>query len=120
MDNLSVPWRIIIEGLGNSPDQIAANLQAQGIQGVRNTVRFLNPIVRFVRGALPLRHLDMDLIQAGVLRIILPAGQKVEASLTQAVRDFLKDFNQGAYPELEMSMEKAEHILLGEENGYPD
>ena len=33
--------------LGNTPDEVADTLRASGITGVRNTVRFLNPIVRF-------------------------------------------------------------------------
>ena len=39
----------ILKELGNTADEVAAALQAKGIKGVRNTARFLNPLVRTSR-----------------------------------------------------------------------
>jgi len=48
----------VLANLGASADDVAAKLRARGIQGVRNTGRFLNPIVRYLvaRQLLPLRR----------------------------------------------------------------
>ena len=45
----------MLTDLGSSADEIAATLGGDKIQGVRNTVRFLNPIVRYCQ-----RHLMVD------------------------------------------------------------
>jgi hypothetical protein len=91
----------LLQQLGITADEVAAALKNQGIQGVRNTVRMLNPIVRFARTQVP-DSLDMDLIKGDVLRIIFH-GKTEEVPLPSAVRDFLDAFNRGAYPELEIA-----------------
>src|SRR5262245_61971154 len=38
----------MFDQLGHSADEVAASLKSLGIKGVKHTVRFLNPIVRYV------------------------------------------------------------------------
>ena len=61
MENNSARLHRILCELGDSADQVAETLKAQGILGVRNTVRMLNPIVRFVQGSLLISNIGMDL-----------------------------------------------------------
>jgi hypothetical protein len=89
----------MLDQLGNSPYEVAQSLKSLGIQGVRNTVRFLNPIVRYARTQIP-HALEMDVMTGTTLRIALPIGTK-EVPLPEAVQVFLECFNQGKYPDLE-------------------
>jgi hypothetical protein len=86
--------------LGSNADEVADTLKSLSIQGVRNTARFLNPIVRFARtqcgGAT-----DMDVMTGTTLRIVLPWGTQ-HFPLPPAVQSFLEAFNRGEYPQLEM------------------
>jgi hypothetical protein len=97
----SHPVARMLQDLGNTADDVAAVLKAQKIQGVRNTVRMLNPIVRYV-GSLVSGARDMDLIEAGTLRITFLNGSVERVTLPEAIREFLDAFNTKAYPELEL------------------
>jgi hypothetical protein len=90
-----------LDGLGNSAAAVAGTLRASGIQGVRNTARFLNPVVRFIQQSLPSSFLDMDLTRPNTLRLKLQDGSSIDVDLPAPVRDFLHAFDQGAYPDLE-------------------
>ena len=57
----------MLDELGGTPDAVAEVLRAAGIRGVRNTVRFLNPVVRYARKFLPDAQ-GIDLIQGDRLR----------------------------------------------------
>jgi hypothetical protein len=94
----------LLQGLGGSADAVAATLRAAGIQGVRNTVRFLNPVVRYLQGQLR-ADASMDLIEPGKVRLRYGDGSREEAVLPAAVCQFLDAFNQGAYPELHLPPE---------------
>jgi hypothetical protein len=102
MDAISSSIEKILVALGTSPGEVAETLKAQGIQGARNTVRLLNPIVRHVQGLLLISNLGMDVMKPDTLRITLLDHSTVETPLPQAVSDFLLAFNQGAYPDLEI------------------
>src|ERR1700732_3419989 len=93
----SHPVARMLHNLGNTADDVAAVLKAQKIQGVRNTVRMLNPIVRYVGGLVPDTR-DIDLIEAGTLRMTLRNGIIERVTLPEAVREFLDAFNASAYP----------------------
>jgi hypothetical protein len=95
------PVARMLQDLGNTADDVAAVLKAQKIQGVRNTVRILNPIVRYV-GSLVSEARDMDLIEAGTLRITFLNGSVERVTLPEAIREFLDAFNTRGYPELEL------------------
>ncbi len=93
--------------LGSTAEAVAATLSANSIKGVRNTVRHLNPIVRFVQGQLRIDDFSLDLTQEKgkqqySLRLILADGTKEEVALPPPVEAFLDAFNQGAYAELEL------------------
>lgn len=89
-----------LERMGTTAEEVAATLRANGIQGVRNTVRVLNPIVRYLQDTLRIDSLDADLMTGNYVRI---NGTGVpQVPLPQPVLDFLDAFSRGAYPDLEL------------------
>jgi hypothetical protein len=86
--------------MGTSAVEVAATLRTTGVQGVRNTVRVLNPIVRYIQNELRLDNLDADVMACTNFRIHGPAGRQVP--LPQTVLPFLDTFNRGSYPDLEL------------------
>src|SRR5947209_7237698 len=91
----------VLSGMGQSPDEVAETLRAAGIQGVRNAVRFLNPIIRFCQPHVRAGHFALDLIQGDVLRMVLPNEKPESVPLPRPVKEFLDAFNRGTYPDLE-------------------
>jgi hypothetical protein len=96
----------ILSGLGGSADAVAATLRDAGIRGVRNTVRFLNPIIRYCLARLRLDDYALDVTQRDVMRMVLPGGKHERVPLPDAVKQFLDAFNRGAHPELEVPPEQ--------------
>jgi ABC-type uncharacterized transport system fused permease/ATPase subunit len=90
----------LLEQMGASAEEVEATLRATGVQGVRNTVRVLNPVVRYVQNALRLDNLDADVMTGKTLRVHGAGGGAVP--LPKPVLDFLDAFNRGAYPDLEL------------------
>ena len=95
-----------LEQMGGTADEIAATLRAKGVQGVRNTVRFLNPIIRYMQVVVRIDNLDADMMTGRTLRIH-GGVKKQEVTLPQAVMDFLNAFNRGVYPDLELPKDKS-------------
>lgn len=93
-------------GLGSTAAEVAATLQSRHIQGVRNTVRFFNPIVRAVQSELQVDFSTLDAIQPDTLRMTLP-DRTEQVGLPAAVKNFLDAFNRGDYPELELPADGA-------------
>jgi hypothetical protein len=91
----------MLDALGRTPDEVADALRVRGIQGVRNTVRILNPVVRYVTAQLPEAR-AADLILVDRLRIVFASGEVTEVPVPEAVLEFLAMFHRGAYPDLEM------------------
>ena len=91
----------MFDRLGGTPQEVADALQACGIQGVRNTMRFLNPIIRYAAGRIE-GAADLDLIAGDRMRVLLTSGEIQEFTVPEPVRQFLEAFHQGAYPELEL------------------
>jgi len=89
-----------LEKMGTSADEVAATLRAADVQGVRNTVAGLNPIVQFIRNTLHLPKLEADVMSGKTLHINGVGGQEV--ALPPAVLDFLNAFNRGEHPDLEV------------------
>ena len=89
-----------LEQMGSSAEEVAATLRATGVQGARNTVRGLNPIVRYVQNTLRLDNFDADVMTGVTFRVRGIDG--VEVPLPKAVVDFVDGFNRGAYPDLEL------------------
>ena len=91
----------MLSQLGQTAQEVAASLRNQQIQGVRNTVRFLNPVVRYVQRQVTGAR-AIDVMSGDTVRIAFPDGAKEEVPLPQAVKDFLDAFNRGAFPDLEL------------------
>jgi hypothetical protein len=91
----------ILAGAGIAPEQVADTLRNAGIRGVRNTVRFLNPIVRYCQSLLSRQDVSLDVIQPDMLRIRFPDKRTTQLPLTPSVKQFLDRFNSGAFPDLE-------------------
>jgi hypothetical protein len=91
----------MLDALGSTPDEVANALRARTIKGVRNTVRFLNPIVRYATTCLTEVY-GIDLIQGDRLRIVFANGSTTEVVVPDPVLRFLEAFHRGQYPDLEM------------------
>ena len=91
----------MFDGLGDTADDIAHQLNTLGLRGVRNAVRFLNPVVRYCQTKLP-RVRDVDVIIGHALRITHLDGATTEIPLPDAVIEFMALFNEGEYPMLEL------------------
>jgi hypothetical protein len=98
--------RVLFE-LGTSADEIATALRAKGIKGVRNTARYLNPIVRYALTHMKAEALDLDVTEGNALRLILDRQRKETILLPQAVLQFLEAFHLGKYPDLEMTSDES-------------
>jgi hypothetical protein len=81
-------------------------LRANSIKGVRNTVRFLNPLVRYLRKQLPV-DASVDVIRRDKARLAFWNGNVEEVPISEATRQFMDAFDAGAYPELELPSEAA-------------
>jgi hypothetical protein len=97
----------LLENLGNSPEEVASALRQHGVKGVRNTVRFLNPIVRFVRAQPSLETVDCDVILGNILRMRFPGGSEEHVTVPRPILDFLKLFNSGGFADLELTVDEA-------------
>lgn len=93
----------MLDVLGRTPDEVAAALRARGINGVRNTARFLNPIVRYAH-SVTTNVYGIDLTQGDRLRIIFANRDVAEVPVPQPVLEFLDLFHRGHYPDLEMPL----------------
>lgn len=99
--------RQILASLGDSAQAVAVTLKTNGVRGVKNTVRYLNPIVRYAQNQLRIDDFGLDLMQRDgrqvyTLRLSLPDGHMREADLPVPVREFLESFNRGEHPDLEL------------------
>ncbi|HJZ53404.1 MAG TPA: hypothetical protein VKE74_00510 [Gemmataceae bacterium] len=92
----------MLDELGRTPDEVADSLRARGVTGVRNTVRFLNPVVRYVHTLIPGTY-GIDLILGDRLRIVFADSRVTEVPVPEAVLGFLEAFHRGQYPDLEMT-----------------
>ncbi len=75
----------LLEEMGATQDDVAGCLRASGIHGVRNAVRFLNPIVRYVQERVRVDARSLDLMQGDRLRLTLVDGRKIEADVPEPV-----------------------------------
>jgi hypothetical protein len=105
--NLQDDLHTNLERMGGTADEVAATVRAKGVQGVRNTVRLLNPVVRYVQNILRIDNLDLDVMTGKTIRANSGSAVKMqELPLPEPVREFLDAFNRGAYPDLELPPEK--------------
>jgi hypothetical protein len=91
----------MLQSLGKTADEVASTLRAKGIQGVPNTIRHLNPIVRYaqsqIAGCCGMHIVDHK------LTIHFVDGREKEEVIPQAVKEFLEAFNRGQYRDLLLS-----------------
>jgi hypothetical protein len=99
--------RRILDGLGQTADEVATALQAKGIKGIRNAARYLNPIVRYAQSQVKIDALGLDVMKGDTLRFYFHQKKKEKVPLPQAVMQFLNAFNQGKYPELELPLDQS-------------
>jgi hypothetical protein len=90
----------LLAALGNTADEVASALRAKRIQGTPNTVRQLNPIVRYVQSQLP--DVQTANLIADLLTIQFSDGRQQQQITPPAVHDFLDAFNRGQYPDLHL------------------
>ncbi len=94
----------MFEELGSTRDEVAQTLRARRIQGVRNTVRFLNPLVRYAATLFPDAK-SIDLILGDRLRIEFANHTSQLIPVPAPVLEFLEVFHRGGYPDLELPTE---------------
>lgn len=95
---------MLLDSLGHTADDVANELRAGGIKGVRNTVRSMNPLIRYLQTEFQAQFgtkVFMDVIRGDILRMVLLNGEKKEVSLSNATFLFLIAFDRGLYPDLE-------------------
>jgi len=96
-----------LDRMGRTADEVAASLRTKGVQGVRNTVRLLNPVVRYVQNTLQHDNLDLDVMTGKTIRLNSGSVVRIqEVAIPEAVRQFIDAFNKGAYPDLELPHDK--------------
>lgn len=91
----------LLQDLGQTAAEVALALKLKGIQGVRHTVRTLNPIVRYIESQLA-DTWNANLVQGNTLSMNFRDGRQATVVLPESVTQFLDAFNRGAYPELEL------------------
>jgi hypothetical protein len=96
----------VLQGLGQTADEVAVALKVAGIQGTRNTVRRLNPIVRYVETQVA-DAWNLNIITGDTLSMNFRDGGKGKVALSVAIKQFLDAFNHGAYSELELPRDTA-------------
>ena len=94
----------LLADLGSNADEVATALRERGVQGVRNTARFLNPIVRLSQSFLCDESITFDVMRPGVLRLTYLNGTTSELPLPAPVQQFLCNFGRGAYPDIELDV----------------
>jgi hypothetical protein len=88
---------MFLDQLGNTADEVAMTLKAKGIQGVPHTVRFLNPIVRYLQAEI-VETRAMDVILGDRLRIGLPNDRQEEPPLPKPSWNSLMPSIEGRIP----------------------
>jgi hypothetical protein len=88
----------ILQSLGKTAAEVVAALRAKGVRGAPNTIRQLNPIVRYVQTQVA-EPCDIRVVDTK-LTIRFPDGRHQEVTIPQPVAEFLDAFNLGQYPDL--------------------
>ena len=88
----------MLKSLGNTADEVASAMRAKGVRGVPNTIRHLNPVVRYIQSQVATGS-NVHLAN-GKLTVRSPDGRQQEVSIPPAVEQFLNAFNAGQYPDL--------------------
>lgn len=88
--------------LGATADEVASNLLSLQIRGVRNTVRHLNPIIRYLQTRFATEAIEFNLMRGDAVTVRTESGTYEVVHLPDAVFDFLTMFHRGEFPALEV------------------
>jgi hypothetical protein len=96
----------ILVALGDTPDQVAGTLRANGCRGYR-IGNFPSPLQRYLYrhfdgGAILLIHSVSDMAP-DCIQLCLAKGGSAPIPLPSAVKGFLAAFGKGKYPDLELN-----------------
>ena len=94
--------------MGTTAEDVADTMRKNSVQGVRNAVRFLNPIIRYLHVCLKTEAIDMDVTRGDRLRLLFPRGRVLEVAIPTPAIQFIQAFDSGSYPELDLGP-KASH-----------
>jgi len=89
----------LLDDLGHDADAVANTLRSQEIKGIRNAVRQLNPICRYIQKA-AVGVTQATITSRELLVLTYSDERRQELQLPAAVKDFLAAFDRGAYPDL--------------------
>ena len=107
---------IALRELGQTADEVAASLRAEGCIGIRNDV-VLSPVAKYINCAVP--QILVPIVSTNHITVITHERTTVEVPLPQAVVEFLAAFNDGAYDDLAVTI--ADELRLSEDlTGLPD
>src|SRR5687768_6617211 len=95
--------RQVLEGMGSTPDQVAAALRAARVQGLRDSTSFRNPVVRYLNRNLSIGG-RLEVGAGGAVLRRFFEGKVAEVPLPLPVQVFLDAFHQGLYPDLELTV----------------
>ncbi len=107
LSNHSSRIHAALQQLGITPEEVASALRWRGVQGVRNTVRQLNPVVRYLQSLMSPDGSRLCIVAGNTLRMMYADGRIAhEVLLPDAVIAFLAAFHRGAYPDLELPVKR--------------
>jgi hypothetical protein len=90
----------LLNGMGNTSDEVAATVRAARARGLRDSPSLLNPIVRFLNRSLTIGG-KLEVGAGGSKLRLQKSGKVQEVDLPAPVQAFLEAFHRGDYPELE-------------------
>lgn len=106
MPDTPIVFADALRALGDTSNEVAESMRSVGVQGVRNTVRTLNPVVRYLATKNLRPVSDIDLTSPQALRFVSTVtGKPRQIILPPPVIEFLIEFNRGDYPDLELPPE---------------
>jgi hypothetical protein len=89
----------LLDNLGHDADAVANTLRSQDIRGIRNAVRQLNPVCRYIQKC-AVGIAQVTIRSRELLILTFTDERRQEVQLPKAVKEFLTAFDQGAYPDL--------------------
>jgi hypothetical protein len=106
--NLQTEVEQLLRQMGNTPEEVADRLKKGGIRGIRNAVRQLNPIVRYIQVQVRSEAVEFDVMKGDVLTITYQNDRraKEEVAIPDPVWQFLFSFNRGGHPDLELGSDE--------------
>jgi hypothetical protein len=98
----------ILAAMGQAADQVAELLRAAGCRGFRNG-GFPSPVFRYVYRKFDEGNLILVYSRPGKpskIYLYLGDGKREEILLPPAIAEFLDNFDQGSYPDLDLGLSR--------------